>query len=117
MAKTGSANRRHSVYVVELHPSVQEDRRFARKFAEANPGHDSSKECLYVGMTGLTPEQRFENHKTGIKSGRGYVRHYGIQLRPDLYEHLNPMTYETALEMESTLADRLRRKGYGVWQK
>lgn len=107
--------RSHSVYVVELDPSVQKNRRLGRRLAKANPDHDPSKECLYVGMTGLTPEERFEKHKEGIKSGRGYVREHGIRLRPDLYDHLNPMAWEMATKMEAELAGRLRRQGYAVW--
>ena len=53
----------------------------------------------YVGMTGLTPEQRFENHKNGIKAA-SVVEKYGERLVPKLYEHLNPMSYGAAKAME-----------------
>ena len=33
---------------------------------------------------------------------------------PDLYEHLNPMTLEIALQTARKLADDLRAKGFGV---
>lgn len=68
----------------------------------------------YVGMTGLTPEQRFENHKSGIKAA-GVVRRFGERLVPRLYAHLNPMTYERAKEMEVLLAESLRKRGYVVF--
>ena len=50
-------------------------------------------------MTGLTPEQRFENHKQGIKAAR-IVKRCGERLVPRLYAHLNPMPYAKAVEME-----------------
>jgi hypothetical protein len=65
-------------------------------------------------MTGLPPEQRFENHKNGIKAA-GIVRRFGERLVPKLYEHLNPMSFEKAREMESILADSLRKRGYAVY--
>jgi hypothetical protein len=65
-------------------------------------------------MTGLSPEERFENHKRGIKAAR-VVRKFGERLVPKLYAHLNPMTYKKALEMESILADSLRKRGYQVF--
>jgi len=68
---------------------------------------------VYVGMTGLTPEARFENHKAGIKDAR-VVKRYGIRLLPELYAHLNPMPFEAAVQMEMDLAEDLRRAGYTV---
>ena len=78
-----------------------------------NPKGDG-KPGYYVGMTGLTPEQRFRNHKMGIKAAR-VVRKYGVRLVPKLYAHLNPMPYEKALVMEGDLADSLRKRGYTVF--
>jgi hypothetical protein len=65
-------------------------------------------------MTGLSPEQRFENHKRGIKAAR-VVRKFGERLVPKLYAHLNPMPYKKAVEMETMLADSLRKRGYQVF--
>lgn len=87
----------HSVYVVYLR----------------NPKGDG-KAGYYVGMTGLSPEQRFENHKNGVKSA-GVVRRFGERLVPRLYVHLNPMPYEKAKEMEGILAASLRKRGYLVY--
>jgi len=106
-----SALAHHNVYVVELHAAV----RNIRKFAAANPDCRVDKPCLYVGVTGLTPEERFENHKRGIKSS-SLVKRHGIRLRPRYYSRYNPMTYEDAAAMEVTLAKRLRARGFGVWQ-
>ena len=87
----------HSVYVVYLR----------------NPRGDG-KAGYYVGMTGLAPEKRFENHKKGVKAAR-VVRKFGVRLVPRLYAHLNPMTYERAVRMEVILADSLRKRGYMVF--
>jgi predicted GIY-YIG superfamily endonuclease len=87
----------HHVYVVYLR----------------NPRGDG-RAGYYVGMTGLTPEERFENHKKGQKSA-GIVRRCGERLVPKLYEHLNPMTFEDAVKMEGQLAEQLRARGYLVY--
>jgi len=87
----------HHVYVVYLR----------------NPKGDG-KAAYYVGMTGLSPEQRFQNHKNGLKAAR-IVKRCGERLVPRLYKHLNPMPYAKAKEMEVFLADSLRKRGYNVY--
>jgi hypothetical protein len=99
----------HYVYVVLLDGRVRK----LRKIREANPGRDTTKPCVYVGMTGLTPEQRFQNHKLGIKAAR-LVQRYGLRLLPELYEVFNPMPFEAAAQMEKELAEDLRTQGYTV---
>jgi hypothetical protein len=84
--KKAAAAGHHSVYVVYLR----------------NPKGDG-RAGYYVGMTGLTPEQRFENHKQGIKAAR-VVRRCGERLVPRLYAHLTPMTFDRAKEKEIILA-------------
>ena len=84
-----------------------------RSVLSVNPGPATGKPCVYVGMTGLDPAERFRNHKTGIKSA-AVVQRYGLKLLPELYAHLNPMPYEAALQMEQDLAEDLRRAGYTV---
>ena len=64
-------------------------------------------------MTGLTPEERFANHKADIKDSP-LVKRYGIRLLPELYSHLNPMPFEAAAQMEMDLAEDLRVAGYKV---
>jgi len=84
-----------------------------RKVRMVNPDRDPKKPCVYVGMTGLTPEERFANHKAGIKASP-LAKRYGICLLPDMYAHLNPMPYEAAAQMERELTEDLRRAGYTV---
>jgi hypothetical protein len=64
-------------------------------------------------MSGLDPKERFANHKAGIKAA-SIVTRYGLRLLPELYEHLNPMPFEAAQQMEQDLAEDLRRSGYLV---
>ncbi|MBL9139060.1 MAG: hypothetical protein JNK85_24545 [Verrucomicrobiales bacterium] len=97
------------MYVVLLDPAAGK----WRGVKAANPRRDPKKPCVYVGMTGLTPEERFANHKAGIKDAY-VVQRYGVRLMPELYEHLNPMPFEAASEMEVDLAEDLRREGYTV---
>jgi hypothetical protein len=101
----------HCVYVVELADQVWNEPRFRA----ANPNHQLGKPFVYVGMTGLDPDLRFDKHKAGIQANR-FVFLYGLRLLPALYEVYNPMPYEAAREMEVELAIDLREAGYGVWQ-
>ena len=97
------------MYVVLLNPVVGK----FRKVRALNPKRDPEKPCVYVGMTGLPVEHRFENHKHGYKSA-WTVRKYGIRLLPELFAHLNPMPYEAAAQMEKDLTEDLRAQGYTV---
>ena len=99
----------HSVYVILLDKGVLKHPSILR----LNPKRDVSKPCVYVGMTGLPVEHRFENHKHGYKSS-WVVRKYGVRLMPELYEHFNPMPFEAAAQMETGLAEDLRAEGYTV---
>ena len=99
----------HNVYVVLLKSGVAR----LRAVRLANPRRDPKKPCVYVGLTGLSPDERFENHLQGIKSS-SFVRRYAVRLLPELYSHLNPMPYEAAVRMELDLAEDLRRLGYTV---
>jgi hypothetical protein len=101
----------HTVYVVRLDGAVPED----QKFRDANPQYREGKPCVYVGMTGLTPDSRFKNHRRGHKSNR-YVKRYGKYLMRSKFQKLNPMSYEQAQKVEEDLAEQLRRKGYAAWQ-
>jgi hypothetical protein len=103
------ADDHHNVYVVLLSPEV---RRF-RKARLLNPNCNAELPCVYVGLTGLAPAERFANHKAGIKSAY-VVKRFGIRLLPELFEHLNPMPFEAAARMEADLAEDLKKAGYCV---
>ena len=111
-AKSRPDRRHHyNVYVIELDPRVLNNRRFLN----SNPERDMLKPCVYVGMTGLTPQERFRKHKAGVKANR-FVRDFGVRLLPGLYAYANPMPYDAARDMEVELAISLREQGYAVWQ-
>ena len=97
MPRTRKTSDHHSVYVVYLR----------------DPRGDG-KAGYYVGMTGLSPEQRFQNHKAGIKAAHVVTR-CGVRLVPRLYAHLNPLSYAAAKHMEVALFESLRRRGYLVY--
>jgi predicted GIY-YIG superfamily endonuclease len=101
----------YSLYVIELSRDVRAEVGFARR----NHACREDKPCVYVGQTALTPEKRFAQHRAGYKSNR-YAHRYGVRLRPKLVADRGPFaTRDEALEAEAALAERLRRRGYGVW--
>jgi len=109
----------YRVYVIELSKRVFTEH---SKFRAANPQFNGVLECLYVGITSKTPQERFLQHKTGYRNKKGHklssniVQKYGLYLRPSLYNHIDPLlTREDALKVEEGLALELRRKKYAVW--
>ena len=72
------ARHRHHVYVVLLDDVVMNDRRFV----QANPDWNATRPCVYVGMTGLDPDLRFDKHKAGFKANR-FVHFYGLHHHAD----------------------------------
>ena len=109
VAAQSGASHHHHVYVVLLNPAVAK----ISKVRKANPQRDPARPCVYVGMTGLKPEERFQNHKQGIKAAR-VVQQHGRRLLPELYACFNPMPFEAAAQMERDLAEDLRHQGYTV---
>ncbi|MBX3652588.1 MAG: hypothetical protein KF686_00265 [Ramlibacter sp.] len=101
----------HHVYVVELSDEVWNHARFR----QANPHYQLGQPFVYVGMTGLDPDLRFDKHKAGIQANR-YVQLFGLRLLPQLYERYNPLSYQDAQALEVELGIALRARGYGVWQ-
>ena len=103
--------KRYYVYVIELDPSVADQKKFWAK----NPKYISGKSCVYVGQSSRKPSLRFAQHKEGYKSNK-YAKVYGLKLRPDLYEQYNPIpTRKDAEAIEEMLGIGLRNRGYGVW--
>ena len=100
------------VYVVELDKEVSERGYFKKQ----NPDYQLGGTCAYVGMTGTSPEERFSVHKSDSSKASRKVKRYGIQLMPEHYAHLNPMTWDEAVVVENELAKALRDMGYGVIQ-
>lgn len=109
--KKRASRGRHHVYVIELDDRVWNHTRFRA----ANAGWQVGKPFVYVGMTGLSPDVRFDKHMAGIQAN-SYVTRYGLHLLPKLYERYNPMTRDQAQSVEVELALYLKHLGYGVWQ-
>jgi len=102
-------HRKRSVYVIELDAEVLSK----KAFAQANPQYEEGALCVYVGMTALSPEARFAQHKAGRKASK-YVRRYGLRLM--VSECIPGLTYEEAGDQEVRKADELRGRGWAVWQ-
>jgi predicted GIY-YIG superfamily endonuclease len=109
----------YHIYVIELSKRVFSEN---ARFRAANPQFNGVLECLYVGMTSKSPQERFKQHKTGYVNKKGHklssniVQKYGLYLRPSLYNHIDPIDHrEKALKIEEILALELRRKRYAVW--
>jgi predicted GIY-YIG superfamily endonuclease len=89
----------YNVYVIELDDSLRE----------------GEKPAVYVGETSRTPEERFEQHKSGYKSSK-WVRRYAVRLRPRLYRSYNPIsTRDEAKALEKRLGKKLESRGYTVF--
>lgn len=91
----------YSVYVIELDDAI-------------GPRKNPDYPHVYVGQTWLSPDERFAQHKAGIRASR-HVRKHGKWLRRRLYEKYNPIaTQDQAKAKEAWLASLLREKGYTV---
>ncbi|MCY1522386.1 hypothetical protein D9M68_572370 [compost metagenome] len=84
----------HHVYVIELHPDVL----LEPKFRKCNPGFVDGKPCVYVGMTGLDPDVRFDKHKAGIQAN-AYCRNTACACCP------------TCTRASTRCATRMRKRG------
>ena len=65
--------------------------------------NQNQKYGVYVGQTSKSPDERFIQHKFGIKSARG-LQKYGIQLLRSLWlygkvNHTKKLCYETKLHL------------------
>ena len=100
-----------NVYVIELDKDVV----ISKKFRERNPYMNARLACYYVGQTIHDPDTRFEQHKMGYKANR-FVKKYGVRLVPRKFRKYNPIEKRKDAEYtEQWLAEKLRKKGHGVW--
>jgi hypothetical protein len=97
----------HYVYAIEL----AEDAIFDRILSPQADTKSPEGKCLYVGMTGLTPEERFLNHIKGHRASR-IVKKFGL----NIFQRRGPMTREKAEHMEVKWAKELRNQGHAVHQ-
>jgi hypothetical protein len=99
------------IYVIDLDNAVWGK----PKFAKANIGGDRKKPCFYVGMTAITPVERFARHKAK-KQPCSFVTKFGLGIAWERFDHLSRMSDQAAAAMEVHLATFLRQAGHGVWQ-
>ncbi len=99
------------LYVIHLDAAVWEK----KSFADANSGCNQEKPCFYVGMTALTPVERYARHKVGHQAS-ALVKNFGLGIAWEQFDHLERMSREEAERMEIQLALDLRHAGHGVWQ-
>jgi hypothetical protein len=100
------------IYVIRLDPEVRK----AKRFRDANTLASEDAECLYVGMTACSAEERFNQHKRGYKSC-SFVRNYGISLVMELFPQTDLLPINAARRLEIEHSESLRKQGYAVWQK
>ena len=119
---------KYNVYVIALKSEYYEKESKAKK---ENPNYIEGKPCVYVGYTAHSPEERYQQHlnkgisKTGkapANKKRAELRYkYMFKkngLRPRQYQKYNPIfgDRKKAEKIEIQLAEKLRKKGYCVWQ-
>ena len=101
----------YNVYVIKLDKQVLS----SKKFREKNPCIKTRKACYYVGQTCHDPKTRFKQHKKCYKSN-SFVKRYGVKLVPRKFKKYNPIKKrKDAEQIEKWLANKLRKKGHGVW--
>src|SRR5215813_2009112 len=101
---------RYSVYVVLLDEYVGTLPQMRRR----NPTRDPSKPFVYVGLTSLPVDRRFD-FRRATPEHEWRLHKFGVRLMPELYNSLHPMMRcEQALQTAKKLADDLMAKGFGV---
>lgn len=100
---------RYSIYVVLLDDYVGRLPQMRRR----NPRRNPLKPCVYVGLTALRVDRRFD-FRRATSEYEWRVRKFGVRLMPELYDSLHPMPCNQALLKAKELADDLRAKGFGV---
>ena len=103
--------RTYHLYAVRLDDAVLQ----RRPFRERNPGHVPGKPCYYVGSSIYPPEVRFAKHKAGVKASR-WVRDHGLHVAARKCREVQLTGPDQPARAEREYADRLRAKGYGIWQ-
>lgn len=73
-------------------------------------GRDKDEIGFYVGQSAYPPEERFAQHKEGVRDS-GVVRRLGVRPLPKPYKHLSPLSQAEAAEIESRLAEAFKAAG------
>jgi len=81
--KTQSELRQGSiVYAVMLRPLDEFEPGHLKRVKKDNPQEITKKRVFYVGQTSRTALERYDQHKSGYKAGRKWVKNYGHFLVP-----------------------------------
>jgi len=103
---------KYYVYVIDLDKKVLEKE---KKFRDANPQYVEGKPCVYVGQSYLKPRERYEQHKSGVRSNK-YARKYGKWVKRKRIPNKNPhKTRKFAEIREAEVAKILKARGWAVW--
>ena len=103
--------RKYYVYVINLKKDILN----IKKFKDKNPDYVEGKPCVYVGQSVHEPKVRLKQHLEGYKANR-YAKKFGNFLRNKNTGVKNPYLSRKAVEKaEAETAERLRKRGYGVW--
>jgi hypothetical protein len=100
---------RYSIYVVLLDAYVGT----LPQMRLRNPKRGPSKPVVYVGLTSLPVNRRFD-FRRATPEHEWRLHKFGVRLMPELYDSLRPMTCKQALQTAKKLAEDLRAKGFGV---
>ena len=102
---------KYYVYVINLDKEILK----IKKFKDKNPDYIKGKPCVYVGQSAYEPKVRFKQHLEGYKANR-YAKKFGNFLRKKNTGVKNPYFSRKVVEKaEAETAERLRKRGYGVW--
>lgn len=100
-----------TLYVIKLKRPVLKNGKFKKRNAAT---YKHGKPCVYVGLTYLDAEDRFEQHMDGVHPAP-IVRKFGKHLIARECTKLRAMTRGRAQRKEAALAERLRKRGWGAW--
>jgi len=103
--------RKYYLYAIVLQKDVLNNARFR----EANPGYVAPKNCYYIGSSSHDPHTRFLQHKRGYRSSK-WVREFGRFVAPRRCKEMVETRPNDRDVQERLYAERLRAKGYGIWQ-
>jgi hypothetical protein len=90
---------RYSVYVVLLDAYVGTLPQMRRR----NPKRDPSKPFVYVGLTSLPVNGRFD-FRRATSEQEWRLHKFGVRLMSELYDSFHPMTFKRALQTAKKLA-------------
>ncbi len=108
------------VYVFQLNNEIK----MLPGFLKHNPNIDVNKPCFYVGQTSKDRDERYREHKEGIRSNR-FVKQFGVEphkVADKTYELaeqfgvlVDNLRHYQALYYEHKLTILLQEQGYGAY--